>query len=241
MNENRDTIKKMVIFDEEKQKKRLTDIRLHEEEDAVKILSQKYKIPYLDFSTIPIQSDALRLIPEEKARAANMAGYHLTGKRLYVAVTSPHSKETELISRKLEKDGYVIFYSLVSRGGLERAWERYREISLAEKTPAGVIEISEEQIRSYANTLKTLKDVVAVVGETARGKEKFKTSQLLEIFIAGALAVDASDIHIEPEEKNVRLRLRLDGVLSGLASLEHAVYKFVVSRIKLISGLKLNI
>src|SRR3989338_3034454 len=89
--------------------------------------------------------------------------------------------------------------------------------------------------------LKTLPTVIASIEKLAQGKERFQTSRLLEVFIAGALALDASDIHLEPEEKNIRLRLRLDGVLQELVSLEYDVYKFVVSRVKLISGLKLNV
>ena len=59
--------------------------------------------------------------------------------------------------------------------------------------------------------------------------------------MAGALVTEASDIHIEPEEDYVRLRYRLDGVLMDILNFNQIIYALLLSRIKLISGLKLNI
>jgi type IV pilus assembly protein PilB len=66
------------------------------------------------------------------------------------------------------------------------------------------------------------------------------TSQILEIVIAGAVAINASDIHFEPEENTVRLRFRLDGILHEVMQIPPAAHKFINSRIKLISGLKIT-
>ena len=63
----------------------------------------------------------------------------------------------------------------------------------------------------------------------------------METAIAGALAVGASDIHIEPEETYVRLRYRLDGVLSEIIRFDTDTYNLLLSRIKLLSGMKLNL
>ncbi len=59
--------------------------------------------------------------------------------------------------------------------------------------------------------------------------------------MAGALSTGASDVHLEPEESDVRLRYRLDGVLVDVLTFDQDTYKLVVSRLKLLSGLKLNI
>ena len=63
---------------------------------------------------------------------------------------------------------------------------------------------------------------------------------MLEIILAGAIAIKASDIHIEPEQDRSRLRLRLDGVLHDLMFFENNIYHLLNSRIKLLSGLKLT-
>ena len=63
---------------------------------------------------------------------------------------------------------------------------------------------------------------------------------MLEIILAGAIAIKASDIHIEPEEARSRLRLRLDGVLHDVIFFENNIYHLLNSRIKLLSGMKLT-
>ncbi len=78
-------------------------------------------------------------------------------------------------------------------------------------------------------------------------KEKIKQSfslsatELLENILLGAIAFNASDIHIEPEEEHSKLRIRLDGILHDTVILDLKIYQTLLSRIKLLSGLKLNI
>ena len=72
-------------------------------------------------------------------------------------------------------------------------------------------------------------------------KSAYRTSRIVEVFVASALALDASDIHVEPGSDAVRLRFRLDGILTDIAQVDMQTYKMLLSRIKLLSGLKLNV
>ena len=111
----------MVTFDEEKQKKQVEELHLKEEENVVKILSKKYSIPYLDLSSIPINTDALRLIPEETAKKAGVAGFKLVGKKIAVAVISPQKEITIMALKELEQRGYKPGLYLVSHKSLGHA------------------------------------------------------------------------------------------------------------------------
>ena len=64
---------------------------------------------------------------------------------------------------------------------------------------------------------------------------------LLELLIAGALSLESSDIHIEPQEDKVVIRFRIDGMLQEIASIDGKMYKLLNSRLKLLSGMKINI
>lgn len=66
-------------------------------------------------------------------------------------------------------------------------------------------------------------------------------TKILEIILAGAICLDASDIHTEPEEKKAKLRVRIDGILHDVIFFELKSYNAFLSRIKLLSGMKLNI
>ena len=72
----------MVTFDEEKQNKKLQELHEREEENLAQILSEKYGIKYIDLSRVSINTDALRLIPESKARKVEIAAFNKVGKKL---------------------------------------------------------------------------------------------------------------------------------------------------------------
>lgn len=67
------------------------------------------------------------------------------------------------------------------------------------------------------------------------------TSKLLNIIMAGGVTIGASDIHIEPLEEKAKIRVRIDGVLQDVIDLSKDKYDSIASRIKLISGVKLNV
>lgn len=205
------------------------------------MLSEKYGVPYADLTGVSIENDALRLIPEQKARDSGVVAFKVTGKKLYLAVTSPEKTQTKEIVGELESRGYVPFLYMVSHSSLDRAFNRYKEISGSFVTKAGILDISTDFLNEIAGKIKSVRDVRETVEDILRQNKGHKISAMFEIILAGAIAVDASDVHIEPEESSVRLRFRLDGVLETILSLDFDTYNLLASRVKLLSGLKLNI
>ncbi len=70
---------------------------------------------------------------------------------------------------------------------------------------------------------------------------KKTVTEFLKILFAGAINLGASDVHIEPKKEKVKIRLRIDGILQEIQEIEKEKYKAILSRIKLLSGIKLNI
>ena len=231
----------MAIFDEKKQNKKLADLRAKEEEELARVLSQKYSIGYTDLSRVAINTDALRLLTEEHARGAEMALFNQENKKLSLAVRSPNTQMVSDAVKELEERGYTVELFMVSRASLERAWNMYKDISFAVETKAGVIDISGEDVQKQISGMKNLDDVRALIKETLQLKKSYRISRVIEIVLAGAIFAESSDIHIEPEEADVRIRYRLDGVLTDIIKFDRETYKLMLSRIKLVSGLKLNI
>ena len=232
----------MINFNEDKSDKQLSDLHLKEAEELAEILAAKYGRPYLDLSKTPINTDALRLIPEVEARAANIALFRVKGKELYLAALSPTSDAVKEIIADLENKNFKVNLYVCSVTSLKHAWERYAEIINSAPTDIGVIDISNETITEQLKTMKTLSDVQDEIAKQAELTLKGGgITGIVETFLAGALVTDASDIHLEPEEEVIRLRYRLDGVLEDVANLDRRVYQPILSRIKLVSGLKLNI
>lgn len=231
----------MPTFDEEKQDKKLAELRAQEEEELARVLSEKYGISYTDLSRVAINTDALRLITEEHARSTEVALFNQENKKLSLAVRSPNTETTSDTVKELEERGYSVVLFMVSRASLLRVWNMYKDISFAVETKAGVIDISGEDVQSQVAQMKDLDDVRKLIKETLEIKKTNRISRVIEIILAGAIFVESSDIHIEPEENDVRIRYRIDGVLTNIIKFDRETYRLFLSRIKLVSGLKLNV
>ncbi|HET8581521.1 MAG TPA: GspE/PulE family protein [Candidatus Paceibacterota bacterium] len=231
----------MIEFDEKKQEDRLDDLRGQEEEELAQMLSQKYGIDYTDLTRTSIDADALSLVPEDVARKAELAFFRKIGKKVFVAMRAPERQDSLAVLQSIERLGYSIVRFIVSRASLERAWDRYKDISYSTESEAGVLTISQETIQKLINEINSIDSVKEQAERYIAGTDSHRISHVLEVIMAGALSLGASDVHLEPEESFVRMRYRLDGVLHEVLQFDHATYELVAARIKLLSGLKLNL
>ena len=94
---------------------------------------------------------------------------------------------------------------------------------------------------------KIIQEVEAEVKDVGGYKKKIQEylvgniTDLLDIILFGAITLGTSDVHIEPQEEEARLRIRLDGILQDVVFFDHEAYHHLISRLKLLSKLKLNI
>ena len=230
----------MPQFDEEKQNERVDSLRKKEEEELASTLSSRYGLEYLDLSTYPINIDGLRILKEEDARAAGLAVFNVTDKNIDVAVLSPHNEKTIEAVDDLRRRGYKPELFMVSHASLEKVYGRYKDLSYSFETKSGALDISNAEILETLSKVQSLADVKVLVSEVLSMKRAYRISKILEIILAGAIALKASDVHIEPEEESVRLRYRLDGVLTDVLHFDRDTFELLLTRIKLISELKLN-
>jgi len=228
-------------FDDKNSDAKLAELRKLEEEDLAQILGSRYQIPYVDLSGITIDTDGLRLLPEEKSRKSKAAIFDLTGKKIKLAITSPKKAETEFLIKELGERGYVVELYIVSNQGLEKAWSRYKDISFATQSKSGSLDISDKEIEEFVSKVQSIDDTKKLIEETLQMKKSFRVSRIVEIVLASAIATGSSDIHVEPQEDAAKIRFRLDGVLADIATFDNDTFKLLLSRIKLLSGMKLNI
>ncbi len=232
----------MVIeFNEEKQARRISELRRRDEENLTRTMARKHGLPYLDLTQTPIDMNALRLVPEKTARESMLVPIDIINKTVRLAVLSPVSEKTKKVVVDLEEQNYGVEQYMVSKSSLERIWSRYGELSYTAETKGGSIDISSEQITDLIKSVQTIEDISALIEQTLKEKKSYRISRVLEIIVAGAISLKASDIHIEPEDDYIRLRYRLDGTLMDILRFDYETYKLLDSRIKLISNLKLNI
>jgi len=231
----------MSVHLDKKSQTKLDAIRNKEEEELVAILSKKYGVAHADLKNTPINTDSLRLIEEKTARTAEVASFQQSGKTVSLAIRTPNSPLAQKVMHYLEERGYKVVPYMVSSASLEHAWNHYKDVTFAVETEAGVLDISSEEVRKLMEELTSLPATRKAVEEVLKMKKLYRITRTLEILIAGALSNGASDIHVEPEKDHVGIRFRLDGVLTNIARLDHDTYHAVLTRVKLLSGLKINV
>lgn len=228
-------------FDTNAEETKLASAREREEEDVVKILSDKYGLTYTDLSLVAIDTEALRVIPHEKAKAAEAAAFEKAGAHLSLAVHNPNNPMLVPLLADLAGRNFVVKQFLVSKKSIEKAFSRYADLSYITQSKAGVFDISLASLTTSgekSSSIVGLKDEL----EKAMGEKTLdRVSHIIQTVLGGALTMKASDIHFEPEEGRVRLRLRLDGLLTDAFFLDAQTYHLLSSRIKLLSGVKLNV
>jgi type IV pilus assembly protein PilB len=217
----------MPQFKDTQRQKDFDDMRAHEAEELARILAERYDLPYVDLSRTMIDPGAIRILSEEASRDAKVVVFQLRMKTLGLAVATPHNEKLPAVVAELERQGYTVSMFIASEFGIAHAWNVYKEVSYAKAETAGVISISDETMQKYVSVLKS-NDLHAI-------------STVVEIVMGGAVATGVSDVHLDPEKEIVRVRYRLDGVLHDIAEISHEHYKKVLSRIKLLAGVKLNV
>jgi len=230
----------MTLKDKDQKQKteiKLKQLRREEEEQRAKNLANKLDFPYFNLMISAIDDNVLILATEQESRTAQAAIVQKKQNELFVAVIDPRLKETDAFIKQLESKGYKVNILIASESGFEKIWKRYATFG-AKKT-----EISKETIIS-AEDLETIQKEIKDIRDL---KEKLTQSnlsitQLLNIVMAAGLKLEASDIHFETQgDQTTRLRFRLDGILQDAASILLSNYQLLLSRIKILSELKLNV
>lgn len=231
----------MLKFDDTNSSDQLTKLHQKEEEEFLQIMAEKHGIPYADLSGVPVDTTAVGLVKEPIARAALVAPFELSNKKLKVGLFSPIEQNTKEVLASLAERGYITEQYLVSHASLEKVWERYKEISGATKSEAGMVDISGESMEGLVKKFTNLEDVSKALQATVTEKTARHISNIFSVIVAGAIGIHASDIHVEPAEDAVHIRYRVDGVLHEVATLPSEIYRLFISRLKLLAGLKLNV
>jgi len=227
----------MAEFSEEKSEHKMDALKRKEAEESTQMLAQKYGIPYLDLSMFPVEVDAIKIVSEQTARKAKLAVFQVAGTHLKIAAHDPKMPEAAAALKQLGDAHYTYDLYLASPYGLEHAWQFYKKVPERHTSSAATIDVSGEKLAAFEREMRGIPEVKEKIEASFSGG----VSEALEIMLAGALATQASDIHIEPQEADVRVRMRLDGVLRDVAILPTRFYQLLLSRIKLVSELKLNI
>lgn len=207
------------------------------DEKRVEDLSREAEMPYINLQRQVIEQEALTLIPKPVAQTNQIICFLLNkGKKmLHVGVTEINNQQTQQVIEDLQKQYKVIVY-LISEASFEHALSLYPLVLQVEEKRKGEdrVVITKSILEQATQELKNWPDL----GQTIINK---RIEDVVNILIAKAIGERASDIHLEPKEDQILLRLRIDGMMQDVTSFSPKIYPRLLSRFKLMAGLKLNI
>jgi len=221
----------------EEEEKKLKKITSEAEERDAKRSAEIFKLPYLNLFRTPIDMEALKMIDEETSRESRLVIFLKEGQRAAVAIRDPKNEKAQSVIKTLEEKDFKVKCFFVSESSFKKFFDLYKKIPKKLKGITGEVEISKEKLEEFKANVKNTESLKAIVDKYSREK----TTELAEVLLGAALSLDASDIHIEPEQEQTKIRYRIDGVLQEVTFLEPRAYGLVLSRIKVLAELKLNI
>jgi type IV pilus assembly protein PilB len=213
--------------------------RESEDDSLAHQMSDNLKIPFIDLTSYAIEFGALGSIEESVSRDAEIAGFHRAGRRLFVACTDPTSPKVKAILEKMKAEGLIISLFITTHKGMRRAWSRYADMASGTAVESGVVSVDDKLINEWIETIKSVEDFKREANKLL-SEGKASTTKIFEVILAGAFALHVSDIHIEPEDAEIRVRMRLDGMLHDVLSISLQAFHFFRSRLKILSGVRLN-
>jgi len=213
---------------------KLSEIKRGGAEQTVEKQAAGLGLPYINLKGFPVSPVAIALISQEQAEALNVVCFFYSGSEIRLGSTNPENPQLTKLAAEMAKEHHAhMEIYLISQDSLTAALKLYEKIPKIKKF-AGGVEISEADLNKYQNQIGSFEELQKLVTEVSM-------TDLVTIVLASSLKTGASDVHIEAEEKDVKIRFRIDGVLNTVATLPTKSWPKVISRVKLLSNLKLNI
>jgi type IV pilus assembly protein PilB len=205
------------------------------EEDITECLSQQFGVPSINLAHFEIDASVIKLIPSDVARKYNILPVNKTGATITIAMADP----TNVFAMDDIKfmTGYNVEPVVASELGIKAAIDNYYGTTSS-------LELKKvmEDLQTQENAdLEVLEDDEELdVAALAEGAEEAPVVKLVNLILSDAIKRGASDIHIEPYEKEFRVRFRVDGILYEIMNPPLKLRDAMTSRMKILAKLDIS-
>jgi len=221
----------MIDWEEIKRKKR------EQEEYLAQVLASRLGVPYFNLSLLKPKPAALETISKEEAEKFKLIPIEDDGIKIVLGIVDPLIDNLKDFVNNLKQKRKEVVWGIISNSSFLEALDEYSLIRLKKLKISKSLDLNQEIIEKINKEI-TRKELLQNFCQDLLKENPFF---ILDTIIAGGLKFDASDIHFEPYEDKVSVRYRLDGLLHDVIYLEKDVYEIIKNRIKIISGMMLNI
>ena len=204
--------------------------KIVDEEKMAELKAEFHNLPYMNLMDFSISDDALNFLPQEIAQNYKIACFAKGPNKIKVGLLEPNFKALEAVNFLAMDEGLAVEYYLVSNSGLNKALKQYQKI---EEEVSSALEIKAQE----EDELKLSERPEDILSENISSAP---ISRIVSVIIRHAVEAKASDIHIEPLDKESRVRYRVDGILHTSLTLPKNIHNAIIARIKVLAKLKLD-
>jgi len=205
------------------------------EEDITECLSQQFGVPSINLAHFEIEAGVIKLIPADVARKYNILPVNKTGATITIAMADP----TNVFAMDDIKfmTGYNVEPVVASELGIKAAIDNYYGTT----SSLELKRVMEDLQQSESADLEVLEeDEELDVAALAEGAEEAPVVKLCNLILTDAIKRGASDIHVEPYEKEYRVRFRIDGILYEIMNPPLKLKDAITSRLKILAKLDIS-
>jgi type IV pilus assembly protein PilB len=210
----------------------LTENNLVSEDALTRAKAKFNNIPYIKLSEVGVFPEAINQLPEGAARHYSILPFTYDKRDGTLSVAMKDPLDLSAIDFAQQKTGLRILAFYASPSEVERMIAEYYSQTLSSEVTAAL-----EQTNQMAEAQAKRSNLADLSKETIR---QAPITKIVETLVSFAIKARASDIHVEPLEDRTRVRYRIDGILMEKLILPKNVHEAVVSRIKILSGLKID-
>jgi len=201
----------------------LVEQKIIDETQLRKLYAYIMGVPFVDLTKENIAPEVLKIIPEPIAKKYKIVSFEKKGTELKVAMLNPEDIQTIDFIKK--KTGLKIITCLTSAESINFILRQYSKSLKADFVD--MISVNSEAVSGEGGDLEKVAQDLPII-------------RIVDTLIKHAILQSASDIHIEPSEKEVIVRYRIDGILHDAMTLPRQVFDGIIARIKVLSNLKLD-
>lgn len=207
----------------------IKSLRVVNEVEFVKAKAAFLRVPFVDLETIGFSPEAITLVPESVAEKYRVVPFDLDAKNQTLMVAMVNPLDLETIEFLEKRTGFKVKVSMaVEKQVNSFLVEKYqREKGITSEVTRALDERKEDEEKMAVEIGKKVSSEAPV-------------ARIVSTILEYAVKSRASDVHIEPQEENVRIRYRIDGILQEKYILPRNVHDAVASRIKILSALKID-
>src|SRR3989344_5125173 len=217
--------------------KELRDVMVEQgliaEEELIKLEGYILGIPFVNLAKEKIDPEVLKIIPEPIAKSHNIVSFRKKGQELEVAMIDPDDLVTIDFIKK--KANLRILPRLTTPESIKYVLQQYSKTLQAEFG-----DIIQKEVTGIKSVQESMGEGAHGTEELQKVAEELPVIRIVDTLLKHAILQRASDIHIEPTEKEVAVRYRIDGVLRPAMILPKQAAQGIVARIKVLSNLKLD-